>query len=491
MGDENLTDEGNALRFIRLAAGTARYVVSWGKWAVWNGKRWEVETCDVLASALAREVIADLHRQADELEKSAVGVEQSEAERLEAAAAKIRKWALRTENGGRFDALLAHAASSGLVWVDHNEFNADPLLFNCANGVIDLRTGELRPHAPEFMMTRASPVAFDPDASAPRWEAHLRLVTGGNEELIDYLQRAVGYSLTGMTTENVMFILYGSGANGKSTTLEVLRLVMGDYADTAAPDLLIATGDRHPTELADLYGRRFVYSHEVDDGGRLAESKVKRLTGNDLIKARRMHENFWSFSPTHKLWLGTNHKPVIRGTDHAIWRRIRLIPFVETIPPAARDPFVLEKLKAELPGILAWAVRGCLEWQRRGLADPPVVREATETYRTESDVLGSFLMENCVRDEFAVTTARDLYDAYKQWAEAVGERVMTRQMFGRRLSERGLVQHRVRTGHSAWRGVRLLRPGEAVDRSWESWRGGDGEAGTTGYDGEVVLAGEE
>jgi putative DNA primase/helicase len=466
-GDENLTDAGNARRFLRLSAGTVKYVVSWRRWAVWDGMRWDVGNGDALASAMVRDIVGDLHRQAQELEVAAdSAADEAERKQLLSRARATRDWAFKTENGSRFANVLEHAAGSGLANIHHEDFDTDPWLLNCLDGTIDLRTGELRPHNPDDLITRLTAIHYEPEMPTPFWDAHLDRVACGDAELIGYLQRAVGYSLTGLTSENVLFILYGSGANGKSTTLEVLRMVMGEYADTAAPDLLLATGERHPTELADLYGRRFVYSHEVQDGGRLAEAKVKRLTGNDRIKARRMREDFWSFSPTHKFWLGTNHKPIIYGTDHAIWRRIRLIPFSATIPAEERDPDVLRKLRGELPGILGWAVRGCLEWQRRGLGEPAAVREATEVYRAESDVMASFLTEHCVRDVGATTTARELYEVYKQWAEASGERVVSRQLFGRRLAERGVVQCRVRSGHSAWRGIRLRRGDEPCDASW-------------------------
>jgi putative DNA primase/helicase len=226
----------------------------------------------------------------------------------------------------------------------------------------------------------------------------------------------------------------------------------------AAPDLLVAKKGSHPTELADLFGMRLVASIEVEDGSRLAESLVKQLTGGDRVKARRMRQDFWEFEPTHKVLMACNHKPQVRGTDNAIWRRIRLVPFTETIPPAEQDKQLPEKLRAEASGILAWAVEGCLEWRREGLQEPEEVRRATAGYRSEMDVLGAFLRDCCELGAEHNIAVKDLYGAYKFWCEENGERPETQRRFGSRLTERGgFERYRggVDGGHR-WRGVRLL-----------------------------------
>lgn len=266
--------------------------------------------------------------------------------------------------------------------------------------------------------------------------------------MIDFLQRSVGYSLTGDVGEQVLFFLHGSGANGKSTFINaIFDTLGGDYAVQSAPDLLVQkSGERHPTEVADLQGKRLVASIEVEDGRRMAEGLVKQLTGGDLLKARHMREDFFQFKPTHKLYLVANHKPAVRGTDYAIWRRIRMIPFEVQIPDGERDARLPEKLRAEAPGILAWAVRGCLAWQRTGLAAPVEVTAATEAYRLESDSLGAFLAECTVRVADARTKAKTLYDAYAKWAAAGNLPPLNLMRFGNAMTERGFEKDTTRIG---------------------------------------------
>jgi putative DNA primase/helicase len=320
------------------------------------------------------------------------------------------------------------------------KLDAPPWLLNVINGTLDLRTGQLRRHSQDDMLTKLASATYDPTARCPTWERFLSRIMAGRQALIDYLQRAVGYSLTGSVREQVLFFLHGEGANGKSTFLEAIKYVMGEYASTAAPDLLLVRqGEPHPTQLADLHGRRFVSTVEVDDGRRLAESLVKQLTGGDGVKARRMREDFWEIMPTWKIWLAANHRPEIRGNDHAIWRRIRLVPFDVRIPPDEQDKDLLDKLKAEAPGILAWAVRGCADWLRIGLSDPPEVLSATEAYKSESDLIGGFLAECNTGDPNYRSRTSELYAAFSTWVERQGERqTMTGKRFGMELRRRGI-----------------------------------------------------
>ncbi|MDP8952545.1 MAG: phage/plasmid primase, P4 family, partial [Actinomycetota bacterium] len=254
-------------------------------------------------------------------------------------------------------------------------------------------------------------------------------------------------------------ILYGPGANGKSTLINVVLEMLGGYGKQAAPDLLMAKHGAHPTELADLFGARLVAAQETEDGRRLAEGLVKQLTGGDRIKARYMRQDFWEFDPTHKVWLATNHKPEIRGTDHAIWRRIRLIPFDVIIPKEEQDPRLPEKLRSELPGILAWAIEGCLAWQREGLGEPPEVRAATEGYRAEQDVLAAFFEECCVIREGTWAPFKDLYAAYAAWAEDSGEKPESKRKFGSRLKERGMEPDHGTDNIAIRHGIGLRREG--------------------------------
>ncbi len=278
----------------------------------------------------------------------------------------------------------------------------------------------------------------------------------GDAELVTFLQRAAGYSLTGSTREQCLFVLYGTGANGKSSLLDTLRLLLGDYAQqTESKTFTEKKQDSISNDIARLKGARLVAASETESGGRLAESLVKQMTGGEPLTARFLHQEFFEFRPEFKVWLGTNHKPVIKGSDNAIWRRIRLIPFDVTIPPAERDKDLLFKLREELPGILAWAVRGCADWLRNGLSEPESVMSATSAYRDEMDVLGPFFSECCHFTHIAKTSASELYRAYGGWVERFGEKPMSQRSFGMSLSERGLSRSKNSAGLVFWSGIGL------------------------------------
>jgi putative DNA primase/helicase len=273
-------------------------------------------------------------------------------------------------------------------------------------------------------------------------------------------------SLTGVVQDHVLLFCYGTGANGKSTLINTVQEMMGsDYAMKAPPDLLmVKSAEGHPTERADLAGKRFVACVEAGEGRRLAESLVKELTGGDRVRARRMREDFWEFSPSHKVWLAANHKPVVRGTDRGIWRRIKLIPFTVAIPEERQDKKLPGKLKGELPGILNWALLGCIEWQATGLGEPESVRRATAEYRSESDILGAFLDECCIVGDGCEAPASLLYNEYHRWAEASGEKPITQTAFGNAMTERGFVSDRFtggfHKGRKKWGGVGLRAPSQ-------------------------------
>ena len=337
-----------------------------------------------------------------------------------------------------------------------DELDASPDLLNTESGTIDLRTGELREHRREDLITKIAPTTYRPDAAAPTWEAFLERVLPG-EDLRAFVQRAVGYSATGDTSEQCMFINHGGGANGKSTFQEAIAAALGDYAMRAPTEMLLAKrSDGVPNDVARLKGARFVSASETEEGRRLAESRIKDLTGQDTITARFMKAEWFDFAPTHKLWLSTNHKPEIRGTDAAIWRRIRLVPWTVSIPPAEQDKKLPIALRHELAGILAWVVRGCLQWRRDGLQAPDEVRKATGEYRAEMDVLAGFLVECCEQDTGHWEYAKDLYECYKRWCDENGERPEPQRKFGGRLGERGFQRDRGGSrGAGIWRGVRL------------------------------------
>jgi putative DNA primase/helicase len=436
-----LTDLGNAERLVTLHSGSIRYCAPRRKWLVWDGKRWVWdETGEVVRRA-----------------KATVRSIYGEAERAPSkeAARKLSEHATASESASRLRAMVHLAASERGIPVLPDELDRDPWILNVANGTIDLRTGALREHRQEDLCTRILPIEFDQAAACPRWEQFLEEVFGGDREMVDYVRRAKGYTLTGLVSEQVLFFGVGKGANGKSTLLGAFRQLLGDYATQCAPDILLAKrGETHPTEQADLCGRRLAICTEIEEGRRLAENTVKQLTGGDAITARRMREDFWTFNPTHKFWIGANHKPVIRGTDYAIWRRIHLIPFDVVFEGAQKDPDLPARLAAELPGILAWAVRGCLEWQAGGLKPPARVTSATEAYRADSDLLGSYIEERVVRERVAILRPTPFYADYVEWCEAHGERPLTQKAFGTSLLERGFERDGPK-GRQYYLGVRL------------------------------------
>ncbi|MEA3367720.1 MAG: phage/plasmid primase, P4 family, partial [Planctomycetota bacterium] len=438
----NLTDLGNSQRLVAAHGDDMRYCHPWGRWLVWDGRRWREDDAG-LAEARAKTLPQVIYDEAAACD---------DKDRREA----LGKHAHRTEARARLQNALTLAHSDVPVLPD--ELNRDGWLLNVQNGTLDLHTGELRPHRREDMLTHLLPVAHDPEAEAPRWERFLLEIMGGDEELTAFLRRAVGYSLTGDVREDALFFLHGAGANGKSTLLHTLLRLAGPLGTQAEADLLMSSRwGKHPTGVADLFGKRLVASIEPEAGRHMAESLVKQLTGGDRIKARRMREDFWEFEPTHKVWLAANHKPRIRGDDHAIWRRVKLIPFEVRFEGAGEDKELEDKLAAELPGILNWALRGCAEWQERGLDVPGAVREATDDYREEEDDLGRFLREETITGDGLLLKFSDLWKRYLDWCENAAEKPVTKTALGRELTERGFAKDD--TKHGAWRcGIGLRDP---------------------------------
>lgn len=438
------TDLGNARRLVAAHGDTIRYAPQIGAWLTWDGARW------------AEDLTGDAQRRAKETVDAMFtqlvsgGLSRDEAKDLST------HW-LRSQSAPRLQAMidLARTEPGVPVLVDH--LDRDPWALNTISGVIDLRSGRLVPHDRAAMHTKLAPVVYDPNATCPTWLWFLDWAMQGDAELVGFLQRAVGYSLTGTVGEQVLIFCHGAGENGKSTMLNVLQEMMGDYGITAESDLLLATDHaRHPTGLSDLMGRRFAVAQELEDGRRLAEATVKQLTGGDTIRARRMRQDFFEFRPTHKLWMAANHRPGVRGTDHAIWRRIRLVPFLATVTPGERDERLPDKLRAELPGILNWAIRGCLDWQAGGLRPPAAVMNATAEYRSSEDHVGRFLSDCCELDPNASVSARELRETYEAWCEENGERPWKAKSVGAQLTDRGLDRSQFGRSKSwTWLGIRI------------------------------------
>jgi putative DNA primase/helicase len=413
------------------------------RWLVWNEGRWVADD------------ICDIQRRAKDTAR--LIYEEAAAAKDSDERKKLAKWAARSESEGRIRAMISLARSEPGIVVRPSQLDADPWLLNCANGTVDLRTGELRPHRPGDLCTKQVSVEYDPGASCPTWNEFLAEIMNYNLRLVSFLQLAVGYSLTGDTSEQILFLLYGTGANGKTTFLENIKAVLGGYATQADFTTFLARKyDSVRNDVARLAGARFVSAIEADTDRRLSEVLIKSITGGDTIAARFLYAEFFEFHPQFKLFLAANHKPIIRGTDIAVWRRIRLIPFAVTIPPERQDRKLPEKLRAELRGVLAWAVRGCLAWQEHGLGAPEEVEAATACYREEMDVLGGFLSECCAQGQERRTKASELYQAYIQWCVANGEHPVKQRTFGMKLTERGFQRFRGAQGARMWKGIGLV-----------------------------------
>jgi putative DNA primase/helicase len=448
----HLTDMGNAVRLVRLHGRDLRHCHPWGKDLVWDGRRW-LEDDTARIEQFAKETVRQIYQEAAATPDD------------DRRAALVRH-AVRSESARAITAMIRLARSEPGIPVLPAELDRDRWVLNCPNGTVDLRTGKLREHRREDLITQLCNTAYDPLAVCPLWLRTLDTILGGKQELVGYLQRLLGYCLTGDVSEQILVIFWGRGSNGKTTIIGVILDLLGPgYAGKGSRDLFLAVkNDTHPTVLADLFGKRLVVCTEAPEGSRLDEGLVKELTGGDPLKARRMHEDLWQFFPTHKALLAVNHKPEIRGTDHGIWRRQRLVPFTaqfwnpdkgETGPPELRaDKTIPERLRAEYPGILAWMVRGCLEWQRQGLGTPEEVLRATEDYRNEQDLIGTFLEECCLQGRDYRCRAGKLYESFHNWCERNGEGYGMRQRrFGEAMSERGFVRE---VSNGTWyRGVAL------------------------------------
>ncbi len=361
-------------------------------------------------------------------------------------------------------AMLELARSQPPIADKGKNWDADPMLLGVPNGIVDLRRGELRDGRRDDRVCMQAGVAFDSKASCDRWLQFLDEVFDGDKDLIEYICRAVGYSITGDVSEQCLFLLHGVGANGKSTFLNAIRHAVGDYGYNM-PFTTIEMDRRAsiPNDLAALVGRRLVTASETNEATRLNEGRVKALTGGDPVTARFLNREFFTFRPVAKFWLAVNHKPRVTDDSHGFWRRVRLIPFTQQFPG---DKMLESKLKVEAPGILRWAVEGCKQWQERGLDPPDCVRSATEEYRQESDVIEGFIAERIeVTNEDIELPIREIVEAYDRWAEREGlkprERLGSRS-FRSRLKAKWPDRHRraVRNTPARYVGLRL-RDGDA------------------------------
>jgi putative DNA primase/helicase len=436
---ENLTDLGNARRFVAQHGDDVRYCHPWARWLHFDGNRWRPDQ-DGEVERRAKGTVVSIYAEAS-------NPELSEADRK-----RIAGHAKSSESESRIRAMLGLARSEPGIPVPPDRLDADPYLLGCGNGTVDLRTGKLRRPDRADLLTRGTNVPFEPNARCPRWLRCLEEVFDGDRELIAFVKRWIGYTLTGATSEHVLAVLYGTGRNGKTTIVETVKRLLGDLAAAAPFDTFARVrGDRGPrNDLARLHRVRMVAASESGKGRRLDEATVKQLTGGDTIAARFLYSEYVEFRPEFKLWLVTNHRPRVDGGDDAIWARLRLIPF-EVSFKGREDRQLEATLADELPGILRWAVEGCVEWQRDGLGTAPAVDAATDEYREDEDVLGAFLAERCERE--GEVEAAELRRAFEEFCREVGEDPPTASVLGKELANRGVT--RGGKGRRIYRGVSL------------------------------------
>lgn len=437
-----LTDRWNGERLAQQFGDQLRYERASGRWWRWTGTRWEPDGTGFIERC-AKAVAASIYDEG--LRAAGVGEK-----------ADYLAHGIKSESARGLRAMVELAKSEPGLAVGPEEFDTDPWLLNTLSGTVDLRTGACTPHRREDLLTRLCPVEFLADAPAPRWEAFLARIFEGDRALVEYVQRAVGYSLTASTRAQVFFVLWGVGANGKSTLLNALAGLLGDYSAQVPGDTLLRRRPGAPTnDLAALRGVRLARATETDRDIRLNEALVKQLTGGDAIVGRRLYSEYEEFTPVAKFWLATNHKPALSAGDSALWRRVQLVPFAVTIPEAERDDQLNEKLLAEFPGILAWAVRGAVAWNEQGLNPPAAVLGATRAYQVEADAIARFVSEATVQDPNGRAPASQILDSYRLWCDANGERALGVKAFKTEMLRLGFPSGRS-AGGVLYRGLALL-----------------------------------
>lgn len=441
-----MTDYGNAERLVHYHGRMMRHCAAWNAWLIWDGTRWKRDD-DGQAVRYAKDTV----RQIDyEIPAEPDGDRRK----------LLRKWATASESNAKVNAMLALAQSEPGIPVAPELLDADPYLLNTPSGTVDLRTGQLRAHDQADLITKMAPIAYDQDADAPFYAAFLDRIFADDHDLVHFVQRVAGLSILGTTSERILPICHGAGANGKSTLLELWSRILGDYADQADADTLLLAkrqqGGNTP-ELADLHGKRLVITSETTEGRKLDVARVKAITGGDTIKACRKFEHPFSFVPSHTVWLATNHRPRITDDGDAIWDRVHLIPFTVTFPPDQRVPRVEldARLDEEAAGVLAWLVEGAVNYHRGGVGQvPDSVRAATAAYRSNEDVVGAFLDEMTERSATDNTPCRALFTAYCDWCEGAGERPMRERDFAPRVEAKGYEKQKTKAAN-VWLNLHL------------------------------------
>lgn len=438
-------DTGNAERFCDLFGDNVRYNYTDKTWMWYDGRRWKYDDT------------GEPKRMVDEMLSIMQTPEESELY-LDDEGELQKKYQAHIKRSRSSSAKTAALKESEhLVPVTSDALDLNPYTLNTPSGVLDLRTGVLKKHDPDLYLSKICNAEYSEKLDTPVWDGFLQQIFGGDEEMIRFIQRAAGYSMTGVTDEQCMFICIGDGRNGKSTMLNILADILGDYACNMQPESLAikSGGSAVNSDIARLRGVRFATTVEPDEGMRLAEGLVKQLTGGDVVTARRLYGNEFEFHPQCKIWMAANHKPIIRGTDLGIWRRIYLIPFTIQIPDSKVDKTLKYKLRDEMPGILKWMADGCTMWQREGLNPPLTVQSAGKDYQREMDVISRFVDECCERTTYEGVRAADLYAAYKNWANSNNEYCMSSTRFGKEMGGR-FDKQKNGSGTYLYRGLKLV-----------------------------------
>ena len=427
----DMTDTGNAHRLYDKFGNGLRYLYNRKKWYYWDGKVWVLDDSGYIKK-MADEICEDL-----KLEAWSIPDEDLQTQAL--------KFAHRTASSRSKEAMIKECQHLYDIPASPDTFDSYTEFLNCMNGIINLKNGELIPHDSKFMMSKMCNCEYDQEGKEPElWLKFLNDVTSGDKDLQEYIQRCIGYSLTGNNQEQCAYFLYGLGNNGKSTFLDTIADMLGSYASNAQPDTLMlqsrlgSSGGGANSDIARLKSARFVTCEEPTEGVRLNEGLLKQLTGGSKVTCRFLYGDEFEYTPEFKIWIATNHKPTIRGTDLGIWRRIKLIPFEVNIPKEKVDKHLKYKLRKEFPQILAWAVKGCIKWQKYGLQEPECVLGATKEYKKEMDLIASF-MDQCIEIDYGSgdrIMASDVFSLYSKWAKQNNEWEMSSKKFFKELSKK-------------------------------------------------------